>query len=595
MTLCRLIVRKRRFKYTHFLPLLTGIILGCCAPTAAAQEDECARMAGTVGGLSTSPDVLEPFTLETLASTAERAHVTCAETTQRRRTVYTLNQAVYAFDGLQRYIEADSLTDLYFQRYADNPAYRDTGEDTFFRQYRARFAAWRSLFAMLRGDFLTAAHTNGQGEAFTNVLPLSRQIHLRLDLAYLYEQEERYQRALAIIDSIQAEHGAALQADSSLHTTYARVLLEGAELLGKQVRSDSTGTLTSEQIAPLEEAERRLVRSEALYAMAGERLRQSEAAVILGDVRATLRQTPMPLTSAIDSARAWLAHRSVIYGLWRRGRHYLRDGDPKRAEADFIMAQALSDSIGLGEYARYLAFDLGRAYEDQGRFDVARTAFDDASRLSAGFTGAYLRERVQHHLRAIDGKEARRTMAMVLSLALLAVVLSFILLFVIARQRKRALAPQSSPPATGSLVVVQETTIEEPKPIRPTPTEPTLPAPDEPAPPASDEYLPLHPEEGGADLFLWRTEAVRFVLERPDAAHAMIDDPVLKGKLRRGLEINIDLFQVVEAIEEGITGEAFEGTPGNTVGSYLRREFKNRHIPWPMTPQAWRRYFAGRG
>ena len=182
-----------------------------CAPLSAQEQGtSCDGLVGTVGGLSTSPDVSRPFILESLASEALRAHEACAATPQRTFTVYALNQAVFALDRLERYAQADSLVDVYFQRYADHPAYQDTGRDTFFGEYRARFVLWRSLFAMLRGDFLTAAHTNGQAEALVTVLPLSRQIHLRLDLAYLYEQDERHAQALAIIDSIQADHGARL-------------------------------------------------------------------------------------------------------------------------------------------------------------------------------------------------------------------------------------------------------------------------------------------------------------------------------------------------------------------------------------------------
>ena len=188
--------------------MLFLVVMSFTALPASAQDDDvsCAGLTSTVKGLSASPDVLRPFTLESLANEAMRAHAACTGTPQRRGTVYAINQAAFALDHLQRYIEADSLVDIYFQRYADDDAYQEEGENAYFTQYRARLAAWRVRFATLRGDYTTASFTIGVAMAFTNALSLSRQINLRLDLAYLYEQEERYSRALGV-DSFLVEIG----------------------------------------------------------------------------------------------------------------------------------------------------------------------------------------------------------------------------------------------------------------------------------------------------------------------------------------------------------------------------------------------------
>ena len=525
------------FKYTLFLAALSF-----AAPSISAQESDlsCDGFVGTVGGLSTSPDVSRPFILESLASEALRAHEACAATPQRTFTVYALNQAVFALDRLERYAQADSLVDVYFQRYADHPAYQDTGRDTFFGEYRARFARWRSLFAMLRGDFLTAAHTNGQAEALVTVLPLSRQIHLRLDLAYLYEQDERHSQALAIIDSIQADHGARLQADATLHTTYARVLLAGGELLGKQGRSDATSTLTPEQIGLLEEAERRLEQSIGMYDRAVERGRQAEAVVVLGDVRSTLRNAPDYLSSALDSARAWGADRSVVYGLWRRGRHYLRDGVPRMAEIDFIEARALSDSIGLGEFDRYLALDLGRAYEDQGKFDQARAAFEEAHQWSEGRLGARWREQAQGHLREIDRRENRTDRLWLYAIiALFTLSLFFNLYQYLQRRRVRTA---------------------DPTPAAAAPT----------------------------DAFTRRYAFAAEVLTRPQTVGAEIDDPILAGYLRKGGVTNQgELCEAVAALEKA---RGFGDVEGSAIRKTLDRGFKRRRWAWPKSMDEWRRH-----
>ena len=179
----------------------------------------------TVATLYNNPRSTEESMLHSLVTSAEEGRA-CYGERSVRRVIWLLNNEVWALDHLAHYAEADSLTDLFFDRYYEAAS----------PEYRARFAAWRVHFASLRGDYTTAAFTIGETTAFMNALPVSRQINLRLDLAYLYEQDGEFSRSLAIIDSIETVHGVRLQADSSLRTTYARVLLEGARPINQPIR-----------------------------------------------------------------------------------------------------------------------------------------------------------------------------------------------------------------------------------------------------------------------------------------------------------------------------------------------------------------------
>lgn len=533
------------FPYT-----LVVAALSFAAPSLSAQDNAavCEGLINTVEGLSTSPDVSQPFILKSLASEAMRAHEACAATSRRRFTVYALYQAVFALDHLSRYAEADALVDVYAERYADHPSYQDAGRDPFFRAYRARFAAWRVRFATRGGDYITAALTIGEATTFTDVLPLASQIDLRLALASLYEQDAWYSQALVIIERIEAEHGARLQADAALRTTYARVLVAGGKLLGKQGRSDATSPLTPEQIGLLEEAERRLTQSVGWYERAGERGRRAEAVVLLGEVRSTLRNTPAYLSSALDSARVWGAERSVVYGLWRRGQHYLRAGDPREAERDFTEARALSDSVGLGAFDRGLALDLGRAYEAQGRLDQARAAFEAAHRWSEGRLGARWRELAQRHLRKIDRRESRRTLRWYgAGVALLLVLLA----------------------ASGLIVVRQRWELQRICTTEPLNTHPT-------------EETPTN------DAFTRCYRRAYEALAEPDEVAAIIDDPVLSGYLTEGgIKQKGELYDVTSDLVRVLDGKDVDSAAVRTA---LIRGFKKRGWAWPKSVDELRRH-----
>ena len=82
------------------------------------------------------------------------------------------------------------------------------------------------------------------------------------------------------------------------------------------------------------------------------------------------------------------------------------------------------------------------------------------------------------------------------------------------------------------------------------------------------------------------------VLFDPDLILEYINDTYLTPQIETSnLANNTALFLCVAAVEEAIEGRSFGETPNNTVGSYLRAEFKRRGWIWPTHPLAWKKFF----
>ncbi len=82
------------------------------------------------------------------------------------------------------------------------------------------------------------------------------------------------------------------------------------------------------------------------------------------------------------------------------------------------------------------------------------------------------------------------------------------------------------------------------------------------------------------------------VLFDPDLILEYINDTYLTPQIETGNLINnTALFLCVAAVEEAIEARSFGETPNNTVGSYLRAEFKRRGWIWPTHPLAWKKFF----
>ncbi len=95
-----------------------------------------------------------------------------------------------------------------------------------------------------------------------------------------------------------------------------------------------------------------------------------------------------------------------------------------------------------------------------------------------------------------------------------------------------------------------------------------------------------------AHLFGGRLARLYAILFDSDLILAYIADVFLARQLETDdIANNTALFLCVAAVEKAVEGRAFGENPANTLGSYLRAEFKKRDWTWPTHPLAWKQFF----
>ena len=99
----------------------------------------------------------------------------------------------------------------------------------------------------------------------------------------------------------------------------------------------------------------------------------------------------------------------------------------------------------------------------------------------------------------------------------------------------------------------------------------------------------------GADLNradLFGAILTRAILDEADLVLDCIEDPYLRQQVKAGrIDNSASLFWCAGAAESA-QGQPFKGDPANTLGSYLREEF--RKLPgwdWPKNPPEWKQHF----
>lgn len=95
-----------------------------------------------------------------------------------------------------------------------------------------------------------------------------------------------------------------------------------------------------------------------------------------------------------------------------------------------------------------------------------------------------------------------------------------------------------------------------------------------------------------SNLFGRRLARLYAILFDPDLILDYIDDAFLIRQVETDSIVNnTALFLCVAAIEEAVDGRDFGDNPANTLGAYLRAEFKKRDWTWPTHPLAWKQFF----
>ena len=94
------------------------------------------------------------------------------------------------------------------------------------------------------------------------------------------------------------------------------------------------------------------------------------------------------------------------------------------------------------------------------------------------------------------------------------------------------------------------------------------------------------------NLFGSRLARLYALLFDPDLVLPYLDDTFLVHQVESSsIANNTALFLSVAAIEQAVEGRVFGDNPANTLGAYLRAEFKKRDWTWPTHPLAWKQFF----
>ncbi len=505
---------------------------------AQAPSELCAELTQAVSTLYKSPDQAEPDILASIARTAHRARVCYGEKSTIRR-IWLLEKETWALGLLGRYEEAEALVDLFYEQYAE------VAPD----EYRGHFAMHRFKFRSLRGDFTNAAIAFQEGQQFSHALPVERQVRHLLNGAILHRQFQSLPQALHI--ARQAESLTA--GDSSLSLVHARALAAKSEILLaiEQEKAISDSLVLTDAIDDLE-------RARSIFHTHQSWVRFLAATITLGRVYAALGeedQAHAHFEQAMVQARDRGDTRSIILTHLRRGGVRLEQGALREAQADFTAGLALADTSGLREFELDLLLGLAETREAQQDLAEARRLYRRV--IDAELPGVSVAEVKKARqeaetalLRVMLATEEQTVPAPWFWIVLL---FSLALTAYVVYMRRR------------SAVVLQA--ILDPDPL-------------------AQGLLPSYEENL---LLQQRLASIGHVLRDFPATLEAIDDAMLKKELAQGLSNNTDLFRCLAALEEKATGRAFENDPANTLGRYLRQEFKVRHIPWPQTPEAWRR------
>lgn len=96
----------------------------------------------------------------------------------------------------------------------------------------------------------------------------------------------------------------------------------------------------------------------------------------------------------------------------------------------------------------------------------------------------------------------------------------------------------------------------------------------------------------GSALLGRRLARLCALLSDASLVQAYLSDPTLAHQVETGtVANNSTLFRCLAALEENLEGQTFRGNPVNTLGAYLRAEFRKRGWAWPRHPHAWREFF----
>ena len=575
--------------------VLLMVVVLCPVAPASAQDglSRCDTLLQTVIDLRSHDRATEPDILESRLNAAKDA-LSCIDGRGELPWLTWLpQQEIVALNGLQRYREAQDVVDEFFGAYATRADSADV----------ARFYMWDLRFKHFDGKFSEALESYHQGLPYAHKLTDEYQKHYLLNAGSVHLAEGKFKEALTIYREVrQTFTRIPSPSDNTLFELYGRTLLGEAEAgLDLVLYNDQPGV-------DLERVIEQLSQAASIFTLTGSHARGAVANSALG-LAHTLNRNPREgqlfLGLAFSLAERRLLHREEILILYCRALARFLEEEYDDALPDVDEALTLGQRYNIAEFETRLRYLKGQVYGETGDFEKATEAYEAAFKATNQSTYGRDKHLIQpgsesafHVNKTIPSASPYLTylfgsLGLLLALSLLA--------YLVGRAPRRRKTENRSRPAEPA----PSHTSPSPAlraPAARTEAAETSPSPEESTPGAAPlshrlrhgpARLRAEVEAAIHDNPLLRKRLVyvgRVVFEREAVAEA-IDDPLLKGMLRAGRPPDNDMLFRCEGALEELDGEAFDNDPANTIGKYLRGEFKRRHIPWPRTPEAWRWLF----
>lgn len=540
--------------------------LGAFFPANAGAQTPCEEAKQRIYSITEMEAQHVPDSLQTVLDLAAFVRE-CQQERSLELELWLLINETFALDGLQRYDEASAFVARFFETFFDEAS----------DYYRARFYNWRLHLNTFFGDGIGMVADYIEAKPYADSLDATRRAHLHLNGAYAYREIKEYEDALELVDKAKALIGEPQTFEDRV--ALARAIQSGAET---QLR---LGTQLQEAKEDLQDAARR-------YVSLGDTAQVATTKTLLGETYAAEGDTSFALVemaAGVLLARQARAARSEIYALYRQGQLVRKSGDLDAAEQSLMEALNVSETVQ--EFSSRLLYELAQLYEEQRDYKKATRYYQivvDAPRPSHTFAAEL--EAVQ---KAREGRnrvlllraERRTRRTLYGSAAILFLLLGLGGMGYVFRTRKlhENIARQEEEIARQEALLDQlEKAVVLPERLHTGLTLEQL-----------EQRFHEIVDPKRKSLMLGRRLARLFAtLFDPDLVLPYLNDPYLAPQVEMDdMADNTALFLCVALVEKIVDGHVFRNDPANSLGSYLRGEFKRQGWPWPKNPLAWKLYF----
>ncbi|MCG8603518.1 hypothetical protein MJD09_00760 [bacterium] len=513
-------------RYRRSGPLFATLFIFACLVAAVAMAEtlpHCDEVNNAIYHLEQSG---EPDSLGFMLQLIGLARTCEANQTDEIQAWLSLKE-VWGLDRLGRYGEAEEKAEWFFAHHAKDapPRYR---AGMYVNLFRLRW---------LRGNLLGAVAAYYKGVPDYSALPEAMQQRNALNLVRVYLEAGERTEARAHLDSVAVQPG-------TVAATTALALRGMIELA-----DSSFGTAL-----PL------LTNAAVTFDSLGLQEQRAGALIEVGrtlDGLGRAREALQAFTKALELTQEHAAPHLTIYGLYRRGSHYIAQGRLEMADADLSQAAALIDSTGLYEHETEVAAARGDLHVMRNDPDRALVHYNHAMSASENRQNIGARRAARRAEMAVMALTLKETTSPAEYVDLIIAVIVIIALIVGFTVRGR---DQGEHKRERSNLAMPER------------------------------------RENWTLLFTIRIQCVYTVLIHPREVLTATDDPYLLDLIRHNnVQTLADLYACAYALEtqrRDLPPDQWSDDPNNAYSAYFRKYFEEfTGQPLPRTVDRWHMFF----